>query len=276
MLGRWIGRSCLCAAAAAACLARRPAATAADETGQDRGASRTRWRPRRPAPTAGLPRPATRRCSPTTASAPGPPAGRRSSTPTRPFTAWGRRASSRSSPPGREFGAAQHRHRPALLRHPDPQGLREGADPHRDRRHQGDRVRRGRRPGRDDDDHDDRGNGRGLEPLRLDHRRPRGAGGDGAPGSAPQKRIVVHPRDAVAWALHYPEVVGGADAARLAGMGSAGQGLARAATLLSQGQVEEARPRWSKPGGATRSPWPLASIIAVARKRTGGCTPAGG
>src|SRR5204863_1467947 len=32
------------------------------------------------------------------------------------------------------------------------------------------------------------------------------------PGKAPVKRIVVHPRDAVAWALYYPPVMGGKDA----------------------------------------------------------------
>jgi hypothetical protein len=84
-----------------------------------------------------------------------------------------------------------------------------------------------------------------------------------APGSAPQKRIVVHPRDAVAWALHYPAVVGGADAARLAGMGSAGEGLTRAATLLSQGQVDEARPLVAA-GGRDPVALALASVIAVA------------
>lgn len=84
-----------------------------------------------------------------------------------------------------------------------------------------------------------------------------------APGSAPQKRIVVHPRDAVAWALHYPAVVGGADAARLAGMGTTGEGLNRAATLLSQGQVEEARPLVAA-GGRDPVALALASVIAVA------------
>ena len=61
------------------------------------------------------------------------------------------------------------------------------------------------------------------------------------PGKAPVKRIVVRPRDAVAWSLYYPRVLGGADAARLGSMGAEGQGLARASELLSTGQVDQAR-----------------------------------
>jgi len=60
------------------------------------------------------------------------------------------------------------------------------------------------------------------------------------PGKAPVKRIAVRPRDAVSWSLYYPRVLGGADAARLDSMGPAGQGLARAARLLSAGQVDQA------------------------------------
>lgn len=62
------------------------------------------------------------------------------------------------------------------------------------------------------------------------------------PGKAPVKAIVVRPRDAVNWSLHFPAVVGGSDAARLQGMGSDGNDLAKAARLLSAGQVESARP----------------------------------
>ena len=62
------------------------------------------------------------------------------------------------------------------------------------------------------------------------------------PGAAPVKRIVVRPRDAVAWSLYYPPVLGRADEARLEGLGSTGQDLAQAAELLSSGQVSQARP----------------------------------
>jgi len=63
-----------------------------------------------------------------------------------------------------------------------------------------------------------------------------------ARGKAPVKRIAVRPRDAVAWSLYYPRVLGGADAQRLRGMGATGQNLARAAELLSAGQVAHAEP----------------------------------
>jgi Tfp pilus assembly protein PilF len=62
------------------------------------------------------------------------------------------------------------------------------------------------------------------------------------PGKAPVKRIVVHPRDAVAWALYYPPVLGGKDAQHLTEMGPDGESLSRAAQLLSTGNVAEARP----------------------------------
>ncbi|HEX9426417.1 MAG TPA: tetratricopeptide repeat protein, partial [Candidatus Polarisedimenticolia bacterium] len=62
------------------------------------------------------------------------------------------------------------------------------------------------------------------------------------PGKAPIKRIIVHPRDAVAWALYYPPVLGGSDATRLEALGSGGRDLARAAELLSAGQVDQAKP----------------------------------
>jgi predicted Zn-dependent protease len=60
------------------------------------------------------------------------------------------------------------------------------------------------------------------------------------PGKAPQRRIIVRPRDAVQWSLYYPSVVGGADATRLAGMGAEGQRLTRAVSDLSTGQVDAA------------------------------------
>src|SRR6185369_11184369 len=52
------------------------------------------------------------------------------------------------------------------------------------------------------------------------------------PGKAPVKRIVVHPRDAVAWALYYPPVLGGKDAQHLTDLGADGEPLAHAAQLL--------------------------------------------
>ncbi|MDH3785834.1 MAG: FecR domain-containing protein, partial [Acidobacteriota bacterium] len=70
------------------------------------------------------------------------------------------------------------------------------------------------------------------------------------PGSAPVRRVVVRPRDAVTWSLYYPRVVGRADAARLQSMGAEGQGLLQAADLLASGQVSRA-----------------SSIIAEARER---------
>jgi predicted Zn-dependent protease len=60
------------------------------------------------------------------------------------------------------------------------------------------------------------------------------------PGKAPQRRIIVRPRDAVMWSLYYPPVLGGADAERLRGMGAAGERLVQAASELSTGQVTHA------------------------------------
>lgn len=62
------------------------------------------------------------------------------------------------------------------------------------------------------------------------------------PGKAPVKRIVIQPRDAVAWSLYYPRVMGADDAERLARMGPDGELLSKAAELLSVGQVDQARP----------------------------------
>ncbi len=61
------------------------------------------------------------------------------------------------------------------------------------------------------------------------------------PGKAPVRSVVVRPRDAVAWALYYPRVLGGADAERLRSMGEDGAALSDAAALLATGQVERAR-----------------------------------
>lgn len=53
------------------------------------------------------------------------------------------------------------------------------------------------------------------------------------PGKAPQRRIAIRPKDAVLWSLYYPPVVGGSD--------RGDDRLARAASALSNGQVDEAR-----------------------------------
>jgi len=63
------------------------------------------------------------------------------------------------------------------------------------------------------------------------------------PGKAPVRAVVVRPRDAVAWALYYPPVLGGADARRLGELGEDGTALAGAAELLATGQVDEATRR---------------------------------
>lgn len=61
------------------------------------------------------------------------------------------------------------------------------------------------------------------------------------PGKAPVRSVVVRPRDAVAWALYYPPVLGAGDAARLDRLGDDGDTLARAAGMLATGQVDAAR-----------------------------------
>ena len=90
------------------------------------------------------------------------------------------------------------------------------------------------------------------------------------PGKAPVKRVVVRPRDAVAWSLYYPRVLGGADAARLSAMGADGEGLGRAAELLATGQVEQARVKIDE--ARARDPQnplalAMASVIEVAADR---------
>jgi tetratricopeptide (TPR) repeat protein len=88
-----------------------------------------------------------------------------------------------------------------------------------------------------------------------------------APDRPPEKRIVLRPRDAVRWTLHYPRVLGGDDDRRLQAMGAAGRDLARAAELLSTGQIDEAEPlvasaRQAAPGSPL--PLALAAIIELA------------
>jgi tetratricopeptide (TPR) repeat protein len=90
------------------------------------------------------------------------------------------------------------------------------------------------------------------------------------PGKAPVKKIMVRPRDAVAWSFYYPPVIGAADAARLKAMGADGERLSGAAELLASGQVDQARPLIA----AVRETRPedpfalsLASVIEVAADR---------
>lgn len=90
------------------------------------------------------------------------------------------------------------------------------------------------------------------------------------PGKAPQRRIIVRPRDAVQWSLYYPSVVGGADAERLKGMGAAGDRLSRAASDLSTGQIDAARTliddaRTADPKNPVALA--LASVVALANDR---------
>ena len=91
-----------------------------------------------------------------------------------------------------------------------------------------------------------------------------------APGTAPVKRIVVRPRDAVAWSLYYPRVLGPADRKRLGAAGVEGENLSRAADLLASGQVGQAAPliesaRKSRPDDPVALA--LASVIEVAGGR---------
>ena len=90
------------------------------------------------------------------------------------------------------------------------------------------------------------------------------------PGRAPVKRIAVRPRDAVAWSLYYPPVLGGADRARLESLGEDGRGLARAAQLLATGSVGTAQPLIA--AALARSPrepvaLALASVIELVADR---------
>ena len=82
------------------------------------------------------------------------------------------------------------------------------------------------------------------------------------PGKAPVRAVVVRPRDAVAWALYYPPVLGAKDAGRLARMGADGRALADAAAKLGTGQVDEAGRLVS--GVLERSPSePVALLLAA-------------
>ena len=83
-----------------------------------------------------------------------------------------------------------------------------------------------------------------------------------APGKAPQRRVIVKPRDAVQWSLYFPPVLGGADAQRLQG-----SPLANAATQLSSGQVDAAKAAIADARSADpRNPvaLALASVVALA------------
>jgi len=81
------------------------------------------------------------------------------------------------------------------------------------------------------------------------------------PGKAPQRRIIVRPRDAVQWSLYYPAVLGGADE---------GGRLSLAASDLSTGQVDAARALIDEARAADpKNPvaLALASVVALANDR---------
>jgi tetratricopeptide (TPR) repeat protein len=82
------------------------------------------------------------------------------------------------------------------------------------------------------------------------------------PGKAPQRRIVVRPRDAVMWSLYYPQVLGGSD--------RGDERLNRAASALSSGQVDEARRLLDESHAAdpnNAAGLALSSIVALAGDR---------
>ena len=90
-----------------------------------------------------------------------------------------------------------------------------------------------------------------------------------APGKAPQRRIIVRPRDAVQWSVYFPPVLGGSDAERLKSSPQ-GEALARAATELSNGQVDAAKSAIDQARAADpRNPvaLALASVVALAGDR---------
>jgi len=90
------------------------------------------------------------------------------------------------------------------------------------------------------------------------------------PGKAPQRRVAVRPRDAVAWSLYYPQILGGSDAERLRGMGAGGERLSRAAAALSNGQVDSARTLLDEARASDpRNPVALAltSVVALVNDR---------
>lgn len=85
------------------------------------------------------------------------------------------------------------------------------------------------------------------------------------PGGAPQRRVAVRARDAVAWSLYYPAVVGGSDRERLESAGSAGERLTRAASALANGQIDVARRLLDEAADESRHPvaLALASVLAL-------------
>ena len=95
------------------------------------------------------------------------------------------------------------------------------------------------------------------------------------PGKAPQRRIVVRPRDAVMWSFYYPQVLGGSD--------RGDERLGRAASALSSGQVDEARRLLDEAQAAdpnNAAGLAMSSIVASSRRpprrstqpgRSGGC-----
>lgn len=82
------------------------------------------------------------------------------------------------------------------------------------------------------------------------------------PGEAPVRRVVVRPRDAVQWTLHYPEVVAGADAG--------GEELREASAMLAAGRSDDARDAIG--GALERNPddpvaLALATVVALVEDR---------
>ncbi len=82
------------------------------------------------------------------------------------------------------------------------------------------------------------------------------------PGKAPQRRIAVHPKDAVMWSLYYPPVLGGSDRGN--------DKLDRAAAALGNGQVDEAsrlidEVRSAEPKNAAALA--MGSVVALAADR---------
>jgi tetratricopeptide (TPR) repeat protein len=82
------------------------------------------------------------------------------------------------------------------------------------------------------------------------------------PGKAPQRRIAVRPKDAVAWSLYYPQVLGGSERGN--------PKLDQAASALSAGQVDEAHRLLEEVKVADRSSagaLALESVVALTADR---------
>jgi len=82
------------------------------------------------------------------------------------------------------------------------------------------------------------------------------------PGKAPQRRIAVHPKDAVAWSLYYPSVLSASERGN--------PKLDQAATALSGGQTDQAKRLLDevRAGDSKNAPaLAMASVIALAADR---------